>query len=146
MFKMNELFKVKKRGWKKFTGLSLVIALITLVGCQALGNLDLNKSLVDAMLAKSQMTKQSIAMDIKMDESKAAFTGEEAIFMKLLSHLKLNLDQVKQESSEKMSVQGSIDVLNRNIPFQATISPTLLVLKVEGAKKPLVLDLAGVCR
>jgi hypothetical protein len=134
---------MKKRGWKKIISLALVIGLITLVGCQALGNLDLNKSLVDAMVAKSQMTKQSITLDVKMDESKGEATGEEAIFMKLLSHLKLNLDQVKQESFEKMSVQGSIDILDRNIPFQATVSPTMLVLKVEGAKKPLVLDLAG---
>lgn len=134
---------MKKRGWKKLISLALVIGLVTLVGCQALGNLDLSKSLVDSMLAKSQMTKQSISLDVKMDESKGDVTGEEAIMLKLFSHLKLNLDQVKQESFEKMSVQGSIDVLSRNIPFQATISPTMLVLKIEGAKKPLVLDLAG---
>jgi hypothetical protein len=140
---MKGMFVMKKKGWKKLISLFLVIALVALVGCQALGNLDLNKSLVDAMLAKSQMSKQSIALDIKLDESNAKLTGEAAIMIKLLSHLKLNLDQVKQESYEKMSVQGSIEVLSRSIPFQATISPTLLVLKVEGAKKPLVLDLAG---
>ncbi|MEX2462320.1 MAG: copper amine oxidase N-terminal domain-containing protein [Paenibacillaceae bacterium] len=134
---------MKKRSWKKVVSLVMVVALIALVGCQALGNLDLNKSLVDAMLAKSQMSKKTIALDIKLDESNPTFTGEEATILKLLSHLRLNLDQVKQESFEKMSVQGSIDVLSRNIPFQATISPTLLVLKVEGAKKPLILDLAG---
>ncbi|CAK4836423.1 unnamed protein product [Aphanomyces euteiches] len=33
--------------------------------------------------------------------------------------------------------------MSRTIPFEAYVSPTLLVLKLEGAKKPLVLDLAG---
>lgn len=135
---------MKKRGWKKIISLVLVIGLVTLVGCQALGNLDLNKSLVNAMLAKSQMSKQAISLDIKLDEKSINSMGEEATtVLKLLSHLKLNLDQVKQESFEKMSVQGSIDILSRHIAFQATVSPTLLVLKIEGAKKPLVLDLAG---
>jgi hypothetical protein len=134
---------MKKRSWKKNINYTVVIALIVLVGCQALGSLDLSKSLVDAMLAKSQLSKQTITLDIKLDESKIKLTGEEAILLKLLSHIKLNLEQVKQESFEKVSVRGNFEVLNRSIPFQAYLSPSLLVLKIEGAKKPLVLDLAG---
>jgi hypothetical protein len=134
---------MKKRSWKKIINYTVVIALIVLVGCQALGSLDLSKSLVDAMLAKSQLSKQTITLDIKLDESKIKLTGEEAILLKLLSHIKLNLEQVKQESFEKVSVRGNFEVLNRSIPFQAYLSPSLLVLKIEGAKKPLVLDLAG---
>jgi hypothetical protein len=133
---------MKKRGWKKIISYTLVIALVALVGCQALGGLDLNKSLVDALLAKTQMSKQSITLDLKLNESNAKWSDEESTVLKLLSHLKLNLEQVKQESFEKMSVKGNLEVLSRTIPFEAFVSPTLLVLKLEGAKKPLILDLA----
>ncbi|QGQ96326.1 copper amine oxidase N-terminal domain-containing protein [Paenibacillus psychroresistens] len=134
---------MKKRAWKKLISFSLVIALVVLVGCQALGSLDLSKSIVDAMLANSQMSKQSLTLDLITDDSKTSKSDEESAVLKLFSHLKLNLDQVKQESLEKISVRGSLEVLNRTIPFEAFVSPTLLVLKLEGAKKPLVLDLAG---
>jgi hypothetical protein len=134
---------MKKRGWKKIISFTMVIALVALVGCQALGSLDLSKSIVDAMLANSQMSKQSITLDLKLDNSKSNWSEQEASVLKTLSHLKLNLEQVKQESLEKMSVRGNIEVLNRTIPFEAYVSPTLLVLKLQGAKKPLVLDLAG---
>jgi uncharacterized protein YqgQ len=134
---------MNKRISKKMISLLLVLALVVLVGCQALGSLDLNKSIIDAMIAKSQMSKETIALDIKVDESKTSLTGSELTMLKVLSHVKLKLDQINQESFEKFSINGKLEVLNRSIPFQATISPQMLVLKVEGAKKPLVIDLAG---
>jgi hypothetical protein len=134
---------MQKRVSKKMISIMLVIALVVLVGCQALGNLDLNKSIIDAMIAKSQMSKETFALDIKLDEKNSSLSGNELTMLKIFSHVKLKLDQINQESFEKVSVSGKFEVLNRSIPFQAFISPKLLVLKVEGAKKPLVIDLVG---
>jgi hypothetical protein len=134
---------MQKRIFKKIISITLVAALVVLVGCQALGSLDLNKSLVDALLAKSQMSNQTISLDIKLDENNKSMNESELAVLKVLSHLKLNFEEIKQESMQKVSVKGKIEVLNRSIPFQAYISPTMLALQIEGAKKPLVIDLAG---
>jgi hypothetical protein len=134
---------MQKRLLKKLISFTLVAALIVLVGCQAIGSLDLNKSLVDALLAKSQMSNQTIALDIKVDETNKSISESELALLKVLSHVKLNFEEVKQENQQKASIKGKIELLNRSIPFQAYISPTMLALNIEGAKKPLVLDLAG---
>lgn len=131
-----------KRGWKKFISLGLVALLVILVGCQAIGSLDLNKALIDSMTAKSEMSRGSLALDIKLDDSNTS-NPEQTAMLKLLGSIKLNLDQVNQESTEKFSVIGSIVIAHKNIPFHATLSTTQLVLQIEGAKKPILLDLTG---
>ncbi|MDB5053538.1 MAG: copper amine oxidase domain protein [Bacilli bacterium] len=131
-----------KRGWKKFISLGLVALLVILVGCQAIGSLDLNKALIDSMTAKSEMSRGSLALDIKLDDSNTS-NPEQTAMLKLLGSIKLNLDQVNQESTEKFSVIGSIDIAHKKIPFHATLSTTQLVLQIEGAKKPILLDLTG---
>jgi hypothetical protein len=128
---------------RKIISFTLIAALVVLVGCQALGSLDLNKSFIDALLAKSQMSRQTITVDFKLDEHNKSMSESELTLLKVLSHLKLTFEEVKQESLQKASVKGKIELLNRSIPFQAYISPTILSVKIEGAKKPLVLDLAG---
>jgi hypothetical protein len=137
---------VKKFGRSsKLLALLLSLTLVFVAGCQAIANVDFNTVLNKALKVTSTEGKQSIELKMLFDEQ--AFVGlpeEEMALMKLVSSLKLQLDNVKVQDSSNLSLNGSLIFGDAtSIKFSLKMSDTLAVMELEGAKQPFVLDLTS---
>lgn len=137
---------VKKFGRSsKLLALLLALTLVFVAGCQAIANVDFNTVLKNAMKVTSSEGKQSIELKMLLDEQ--AFVGlpeEEIALMKMVSSLKLQLDNVKVQDSSHLSLNGSLIFGDAtSIKFSLKMSDTLAVMELEGAKQPFVLDLTS---
>jgi len=133
-----------KRYWRMWCSLALVMVMAIAAGCQAIGGIDLNKVLLSSMLEVNSMEgSSSVTIEFMLDDKEVEdrYNAEELALLKSINPLKLNMDRVKMENREKMSVSGSLEITRGKIPFTASITPEELVLKPEGAAKPLVLKL-----
>lgn len=137
---------VKKFGRSsKLLALLLTLTLVFVAGCQAIGNVDFNTVLKNALKVTSSEGKQSIELKMLLDEQ--AFVGlpeEEVALMKMVSSLKLQLDNVKMQDSSHLSLDGSLIFGDAtSIKFSLKMSDKLAVMELEGAKQPFVLDLTS---
>lgn len=120
--------------------LALVCCLLVAAGCQTINGIDLNQALLRMMEVQSMEGSGTITLEFKLDD--AAGTGSQEELMKALNPLKLRLDHIKQQSPERLSVKGALEIPRGVIPFQASLTPEELAIQVEGAKVPVVLSLA----
>ncbi|WP_029192213.1 copper amine oxidase N-terminal domain-containing protein [Paenibacillus harenae] len=129
----------------KLAALVLVFALVFLAGCQSISNVDFNKTLMNALKVTSSEGTQSVELKLEMDEK--AYEGmpeEEIALIKLVTHIKLQLDQVKVQDNEHVSFNGSLIFGDTtSIAFSLKMSDTLAVMELEGAKQPFALDLTS---
>ncbi|WP_139990559.1 copper amine oxidase N-terminal domain-containing protein [Paenibacillus paridis] len=125
--------------------LLLAFTLVFVAGCQAISNLDFNTVLKNAMKVTSSEGKQSVELKLLLDESLyEGIPEEELALMKLVSSLKLQLDNVKAQDTSHVSFDGSLIFGNAaSIKFNLKMSDTLAVLELEGAKQPFTLDLTS---
>lgn len=129
----------------KLIVLLLAFTLVFVAGCQAVSNLDFNTVLKNSLKVTSSESKQSVELKLLLDE--AAYEGapeEEIALMKLISNLKLQLDNIKAEDSSHVSFDGSLILGDAaSIKFSLKMSDKLAVMELEGAKQPFVLDLTS---
>lgn len=132
------MVKMKVRG----LGMALIALLIVaLVGCQAVGGVNLNEMLTKQLDVRSSAGSGSVEVELNWDEEAIAAEDEETQRMiKLFSRIKLQLDQVRSDEKGNMNASGSLSLNDRSIPFALQLDQTTAVLTVEGAKRPLVLD------
>lgn len=137
---------MRKFGRKsKLIALLLTFTLVFVAGCQAVANLDLNTVLKNAIKVTSSEGKQTI--ELKLQLAEAAFddmTEEEAALLKMISSVKVELDNVKVQDSSHVSLNGKLTLGDAtSIKFAVKASDKLAVIELEGAKQPYVLDLTG---
>ncbi|WP_217595651.1 stalk domain-containing protein [Cohnella sp. GbtcB17] len=130
-----------KRKWRGL-GLALIsLLIVVLVGCQAVGGVNLNEMLTKQLDVRSSAGSGSVEVELNWDEEAIAAEDEETQRMiKLFSRIKLQLDQVRSDEKGNMNASGSLSLKDRSIPFALQLDSTTAVLTVEGAKRPLVLD------
>ncbi|WP_127584195.1 copper amine oxidase N-terminal domain-containing protein [Paenibacillus koleovorans] len=133
--------KRKSWRWKKLAAILSVVLVVVITSCQAISGFDVNKALVEAMVAKSMEGKGEYTLSLVLDE-KAQIDPSRLAMLKLFETVKVKLDSIKMESTAKLSMKGSALIAKYNIPFEAALNEEQMVLKIEGAKKPLVFDLA----
>lgn len=141
-----EVTLVKKNGRSsKLVALLLVFTLVFVAGCQAISNVDLNKVLKNALKVTSSESNQSVELKLLVDEAAYDELPEEDLaLIKLISSLKIELNNVKAQDSSHVSFDGSLILGDASsIGFSLKMSDTLAVLELEGAKQPYVLDLTG---
>lgn len=117
-----------------------VALLVVLASCQAVGGFDVNKALVEAVVAKSMEGKGEFALHLEMDE-KAQMAPEQRAMLKVFEKMTVSLESIKMESSARMSVKGTASIASYTIPFEAGVTEEQIVLKVDGGKKPIVFNL-----
>ncbi|NIK78457.1 hypothetical protein FHS15_003595 [Paenibacillus castaneae] len=129
----------------KLAALLMVFILVFVTGCQSVSNLDFNTVLHNALKVKSSESKQSIEMNLEWDETAAqGASQEETALIKLLSNMKLQLDNVKMQDSDHLSLDGNLIFGDASgISFNLKISKEIAVLVLDGAKQPFVLDLTS---
>ncbi|MDQ8733187.1 copper amine oxidase N-terminal domain-containing protein [Paenibacillus sp. LHD-38] len=130
---------------KKLTMLLLAFTLVFAAGCQAISNLDFNTVLKNSLKVTSSESKQSVELKLLLDD--AAYEGsseEDLAMMKLVSNVKLQLNNVKTQDDSHISFDGSLIFgETASIKFTLKMSDTLAVMELEGAKQPFVLDLTS---
>ncbi|MDF2649218.1 MAG: copper amine oxidase N-terminal protein, partial [Paenibacillus sp.] len=130
---------MKGQSWtKKISTLLLVTLLVVITGCQALGGFDVNKALVEAVVAQSMEGEGEFSLNLVIDE-KASISPEQLAMLKLFENTKVNFDSIKMENNTRMSVKGSILIAKYDIPFEASVNEEQFVLKIDGGKKPIVI-------
>lgn len=120
----------------------LAAMLAVLAGCQSIGGLNLVQVMDNAAQMTSAESSQTIRLEV-VPRAEAELTAEEAQVIKVINSLQLNLKHIAVQDTEHLSAQGDITYLEQRIPFQATLSPTQLLLQIEGMKRPLSISLQG---
>ncbi|MDQ6419843.1 copper amine oxidase N-terminal domain-containing protein [Paenibacillus sp. LHD-117] len=121
----------------------LALAVMIVAGCQAIAGLDLNQVLKNAAKVTSGESKSSFEFQLRLNEDALEeYEEEEADFYRLISHIKVELDRVLVEDESNLSLEGSLSFGDLGIPFGLRMSETTMVLELEGAKKPIAIDLS----
>lgn len=127
--------------------LLLAFTLVFAAGCQAIGGLDLNKTLKNALKVTSSESKQTIDFQLQMTEDAMENNPEEGSeLIKLLSSIKLELRNVKMQDRSNMSLEGTLLMgsdSSVDVDFALRMNETMMVVELEGAKQPFTLDLTG---
>ncbi|MDF2650753.1 MAG: copper amine oxidase N-terminal protein [Paenibacillus sp.] len=134
---------MNRQNWKKkISRLWFVALLVAIIGCQAVGGFDVNKALVESVVAKSMEGEGEFSLNLVVDE-KTSVTPEKLAMLRLFEDTKVKFNSIKIENSTRLSVKGSVLIAKYNIPFEAALTAEQLVLKMDGGKKPIVFDLKG---
>lgn len=115
----------------------MLIVLAVLVGCQPVGGLDLNRALLSDLDTKSLQQSAVVSLHFKIDP-KMEMSDSTKEMIELLNDAKLELQQVKMESLERMSVKGQLSLSKGNVPFHIFASADQMVMKFEGISKTIV--------
>ncbi|WNR44947.1 copper amine oxidase N-terminal domain-containing protein [Paenibacillus roseipurpureus] len=127
--------------WTWLISTALVIMLLTLTGCQSVEGLNLAKAIQNDWSVKSSESKSTVQLEfVSGDTSK--LTAEEKAALVALQNVKIEL-AVKTQDSQRLSADGTIIYSKGKIPFKVATEGTKIALSIEGAKKPIVIDLLG---
>ncbi|MHA7965703.1 copper amine oxidase N-terminal domain-containing protein [Paenibacillus sp. CAU 1782] len=135
------------RSLRSRVGLLLLAAVMLIAaGCQAIGGLDFNKALIQSLKVTSSESKGSIQFNMQLNEAvlEEYYTEDERDMYRLFSDITLKLDEVKQQDSNHISIKGkAIFGQKYDIGFAIKQNKETLVVELEGAKSPFVLDLTS---
>jgi len=127
---------------KKCLLAALPILLIALAGCQSIGGVDLNKAWINQITVDSMAGKLDLSIEFSMDQdSELSMNGSERALVKAFNGIKIYIDDFKQEERHNVSMHGRFGIADGDIPFQATLSRTVVTLQIEGIKSPIIVPL-----
>jgi hypothetical protein len=126
--------------WKKLAAGLLGATIIAATGCSAVGGVDVSKALVNNLSVKS--SEKSLNLSFEFLPS-ASITAEQKTALSMIQNMKINIPSIKMQDAQHVSYQGDLTVGRGTIPFQLYINGDQIIAKVEGSKKPIVIDLNG---
>ncbi len=118
---------------------SASIAVLTLAGCQAVGNINLNEMLLKNLEMKSSESTQSITLDLLIDETKVS-DPEVLRLLQLFDPLTIETHTIYQDQ-ENLSIEGNVILNKGNIPFRVSIQENVLNIKLDNAWKPIRIEM-----
>lgn len=126
--------------------LMMALSLVFLAGCQAVGGVDFNTVLKQTLKVDSVEGKSSVELKLLLNEEPPEWYSEEDLAAyKLFSHAKLELNDIKTQDEEHFSMNGRLlfgEQLDTEIGFKLAASDSTLVLELDGAKQPFVIDIS----
>lgn len=129
-----------KRSNRFVIALLLLVVMLAAAGCQAVGNVDLNRVLTGGLELESYegQLELSIALDL---EEKAVSSEEldQLLILKGIDGVRLVLDEIKQQDRQTSSVAGTLHTPRGAIPFQMSTAEGQVALRADGALKPIAL-------
>ncbi|WP_020616071.1 copper amine oxidase N-terminal domain-containing protein [Paenibacillus daejeonensis] len=135
--------KFKQFGRKAWTALMLSAVLVIVAGCQALGGLDLNGMLKQAMKVTSMEGKESFEVQLLFrDDLGVGLGAEDMAMLALLSNIKLELNDIRMKDAENMSLKGNLALGDKDMDFKVVAEEERVRIELEGAKRAFYLDLA----
>ncbi|OBR64405.1 hypothetical protein A7K91_12965 [Paenibacillus oryzae] len=127
--------------------LLLASVLLIAAGCQAIGGLDFNKALIQSLKVTSSESKGSVQFNLQLNEAaldSGDYNEDEIGLLRLFSNITLKFDEMKQQDRNHVSIKGKLILGDKyNIGFIVKQDKETLVMELEGAKAPFVLDLTS---
>ncbi|MCR8645293.1 copper amine oxidase N-terminal domain-containing protein [Paenibacillus sp. N1-5-1-14] len=127
--------------WKLLLSASLAVMLLVLTGCSSLAGFDASKVMVNGMKVTSSESNSTIAIEVVPGDNSSLPAEDKAMF-ELIKSIKLTFDNTKQQD-ENVSTTGKLSIGTRTVPFKFAVDKNAMTIQIEGAKKPIVLDLKG---
>jgi len=124
---------------KLWITLPLVLLLIVLSGCQAVGNLDIKNAMIRNLDVKSIESSQTISVHLTPS---ATADAEDIQLATIVNALQLNIDSAKLQADGKMSVQGSVQYSGQKLPYHIYLDEQGMTIDLEGAKQPIYISFA----
>ncbi|WP_027093114.1 stalk domain-containing protein [Cohnella thermotolerans] len=126
-------------------GLALgALLLALLVGCQSVGGVNLNDMMVGQLEVKSSESVGSVEIGLDWDDQKLAEEDPQAAeAIGWFRKVALKFDQAKIDKYGNAYAAGTLELSKGDIPFTLNKDKSKLLLQVEGAKRPIVLDALG---
>lgn len=115
------------------------LMLFVMAGCQSVGGVDVNKALTNGLSVQSYEGKQTVSIDFTLDDKAAELPPE----LSLLKNVTLAFSSVKMQDRTHSSFEGELRYSKGTVPFKASTNGQQIALLVEGAKKPVLLDLSA---
>ncbi|WP_145415306.1 copper amine oxidase N-terminal domain-containing protein [Paenibacillus xylanexedens] len=127
------------RKLSQWMAVPLVLLLVILTGCQAVGGVDVSQAMVNNTNVKSSETKQSMHINIEPDKQLA--TDEDLEMIKRINSISLNIDHAKMKDANTASVKGSVSIEGTKLPFHLSMDKSGMTIDVDGAQKPVYISL-----
>ncbi|MEX1031447.1 MAG: copper amine oxidase N-terminal domain-containing protein [Paenibacillaceae bacterium] len=125
---------------RKVIPLVLLSVLIIATGCQSIGGLDLNKILVNQIISDSMEGSMNVTLHLVSEQSSE--TDPETMEMiKAINGMQVVVESFKQQDWNTMSAKGKLVITRGEIPFQLSLSRTVMVMQIEGADVPIIIPL-----
>lgn len=117
----------------------MVLILVGLTGCQAVGGFDVNKALLSNVKQVSGESKMKLGVEVVPGDG--TLTEETKKVIELINSIKLNIDSAKVQDAKTLSVKGSLDVQENKLPFHLSLDKSGMAVTFEGAKQPLYIPI-----
>ncbi|MGN7414732.1 copper amine oxidase N-terminal domain-containing protein [Paenibacillus sp. SAF-068] len=117
----------------------LVLLMVVLTGCQAVGGVDVGKAMANGASIKSGESRQS--MNIKLEPAKEFATEKDLEMIELINSISLDIDQAKMKDAKTASIKGTLSMEGTKLPFHLSMNESQLVIDLDGAQKPLYISL-----
>lgn len=112
---------------------------IVLAGCQSVGGLDLNETIVKQIDVTTLEQRQTITFDMELNEAAEEF--EVPAFVKNLQHVKIEISHAKLQANNQW-LMGSLTFGKGTIPFELHIDQQAARIDIGGLARPLILDVS----
>lgn len=122
----------------KWLALPLVLLLVILSGCQAVGGLDVNKALQKNLAVKSSESRQKVTIEAIPADNVSA---EDKKIIDLINSISVTVDHAKVKDASTMSLKGSVGFSGEKLPYHLSIDAKGITIQVEGAKQPVYISL-----
>ncbi|WP_460319720.1 copper amine oxidase N-terminal domain-containing protein [Paenibacillus sp. YSY-4.3] len=122
----------------KWLAMPLVLLLVFLTGCQAVGGYDVNKALQKSLEVQSSEFKQKVSVEVVPADNVSA---EDKEIIDLINSISLTIDHAKIKDPSTMSLKGSIGFSGEKLPYHISMDAKSMAIQVEGAKQPLYISL-----
>ncbi len=129
---------MRTKRWNAMLSLVLVGILVLLAGCQPVGNVDVGKAMAGSLAVKSSEGKQTVTLELTPDPA-VTMTPEGKRMFDLFSKVKIDITEMKMQDQLHMSLKGAFEYQKGRVPFELVMSDMNYTLKIEGAKKPIVI-------
>ncbi|MCL6662978.1 copper amine oxidase N-terminal domain-containing protein [Paenibacillus polymyxa] len=117
----------------------LVLLMVVLTGCQAVGGVDVGKAMANGASIKSGESRQS--MNINIEPAKEFATEKDLEMIELINSISLDIDQAKMKDAKTASIKGTLSMEGTKLPFHLSMNESQLVIDLDGAQKPLYISL-----
>jgi hypothetical protein len=123
---------------KKWIAVPLILLMVALTGCQAVGGFDVTKNLLGVLDVKSQQSTQKISLKLTAREG---ISQKDQEMIDLINSISVTVDEAKVQSEELASAKGTLHVDKYNLPFEISLDRQGMAIQLEGAKKPYYIPL-----
>ncbi|MBY0115797.1 copper amine oxidase N-terminal domain-containing protein [Paenibacillus xylanexedens] len=117
----------------------LVLLMVVLTGCQAVGGVDVGKAMANGASIKSGESRQS--MNINIEPAKEFATEKDLEMIELINSISLDIDQAKMKDAKTASIKGTLSMEGTKLPFHLSMNESQMVIDLDGAQKPLYISL-----